>query len=307
MSRRRSTTSRRPSRRAGPWRCPSGSPPGSVLSGCVRGPRRPRGRLAAYADADEQLSRFSAIIQPGTGRADHADRYHGAALSEPLGEARRGGAPADDAPAKHAACAARRSRARVRVLAEWEHWVAGRQGAYDRSTCAASVTTRRPGTKRVDAVAGGPATPSCEPPAADEVLLVFHPLLDGQWAGFAISHERTLAARVNVDGPTNELGERLLRPFASVLGGSVRRIRLPPSSCWPASTCTTSLERSRPLRPVLGHLRGRRPGPPPGTGAREEGTHRRHPRRGSPCGDPRGGHRAGSARGRGVERPPPRR
>ena len=149
----------------------------------------PEGALAAYADADGvlQLSRFSAIIQPGTGRATYTDRYHHGVQRylELLMKLAEDAPPADDTPARRAACVARRSRARVRVVAEWEHRVAGRQGAYDQSMHrAGDDETARDAA--IDALAGGPAAPPCEPPAADEVLLIFHPLLDGQWAGFAI-------------------------------------------------------------------------------------------------------------------------
>ncbi|MEM7674470.1 MAG: CHAT domain-containing protein [Myxococcota bacterium] len=61
-----------------------------------------------------------------------------------------------------------------------------------------------------------PATLDWRPPGADEVVLAFHPVVDG-WAGFAITAESTVGDRlekIDPRAPPAELARRLLAPFA---------------------------------------------------------------------------------------------
>ncbi len=155
--------------------------------------------LESYAAADAQLDRWSVLVPFGQGKQTFFDGYqHGVVRYLGLLVKQAMDAPGAGEAVRRAACVARRSRARVGVLAEWQHLLAvappekranldqalARYGAGVASEQAAAILDRA-----VTDITGAPR--ACDEPAADEVQLIYHPLPVG-WAGFAVSRSAAI-------------------------------------------------------------------------------------------------------------------
>jgi CHAT domain len=206
--------------------------------------------IDAYAAADEELDHWTAHVLLGAGEQTFADRYQPEVSRYLDLLVRRAEAmPHDVERVQQAACVARRSRARVRTLAEWQHRFAAARAeeralldhAVERSYAVDPELGVLLLDRAAEDLAGGPAAPTCEAPAADEVLLVYHPITPRRahsacWAGFAITKDSAVVAPIEIDeaevkrwragAAGQDLAKRLLEPFADVLAApSLRRVR----------------------------------------------------------------------------------
>ncbi len=258
--------------------------------------------LASYASADDELNRWSGLVSFGLGKTNLLDRrHHERSVRRYLGllvkRAAEGGA--DRELRRHAACVARRSRARLRVSAEWQRRLSlapeDVRGRLDEALTRhfQGLSSDQAG-KEVDrtasAIGGAPGEGACDAPAEDEILLVYHPLPEG-WAGFAVTAADTVVAPPIAIGEedvqrwrryggalSGEAGEpvaaKLLAPFAALLDDpTFKRIRLLPAG----PLGGVELHRLPWKKAALGERfaisygvdASRRPSPPPGPPGRE--------------------------------------